>query len=87
MKVKICFITLESENWQVLNWLWKYINEKSDYHATPKDYLNVGESMINKLVIGCFDSEETAREYINLVFAYYGRSKDDIKFTYESKEI
>lgn len=79
---RVCYLMLSSDNWQLLNWLFSYINEKSDYRATAKDYLNIGNSMISKLLIGVFDSEETAREYINLVFAYYGKDKNSIKINY-----
>lgn len=79
---RCCYVMLTSDHWQTLNWLWSYINEKSDYRAIAKEYLNVGDSMISKLLVGAFDSEETAREYLNLVFAYYGEEKVGIKFNF-----
>ena len=73
------YLVLESENWEILNWLWKYINEKTDYVAYAVDYLNVGESMISKLKIDYFDNSENAFEYLNLVFGYYGKDKTGIR--------
>ena len=70
-------------NYQMLNWLYSYISEKTDYLAIPKKYFNVGESQIEKLEVLYFDSEEIAREYFKIIFDYYGKSFNDLKIDYE----
>jgi len=75
-------IILETLDWQKLNWLDAYVNEKTDYYTEVKEWLNVGESMATKLEVKYFKSEEVAREFLRVVFAYYGKSLDNIKITY-----
>ena len=80
-------IVLESEDWCNLNALCTYIDSKTDYEAVPKEYLNVGESMITKLEIFYFNSKEWANEFINLVFAYYGKDKTKTKISFVGVEL
>lgn len=86
--MKIYFIVLETEtNWQTLNWLWAYTNDNTEQHATAKQHLNVGESMISKLVIGTFESENNANEFLKVTCGYYGKTLRNIKINFVGEEI
>lgn len=84
----VYYIALTTEtNWQTLNWLWSYVNENTEQHATAKQHLNVGESMISKLVVGSFESESNAQEFLKVVCGYYGKDLSNIKIEYKGEEI
>ena len=86
--MKAFYIVLETTtNWDVLNWLWSYVNENTEQYATAKAYLNVGESMIKKLVIGTFESESNAQEFLKVTCGYYGKDLTNIKINYVGEEL
>lgn len=86
--MEVFYIVLETTtNWQVLNWLWSYVNENTEQYATAKAYLNVGESMISKLVIGAFESESNAQEFLKVTCGYYGKDLTNIKINYMGEGI
>ena len=78
-------VVLESENWGLLNWLDKKINEESDYQAIARDYLNVGESMISKLEIFYFNNGNFACEFIRAICNYWGKDLSQVKMSLESE--
>ena len=80
-------LILESDNWQVLNWLYNTINNESDYRATAREYLNVGESMISKLEIYYFKSGEFAKTFIKALYGYhYGTDLEQIGVRFRIEE-
>lgn len=80
-------ITLKSKAWVLLNTIWRYVNYETDYRATPKKYLNIGESMITELEIYYFRKGGDATEFSHTLLNKFNYDHKEVDVVIESIEI
>lgn len=85
--MKLYRAILTSKEWVLLNTIDRYINHETSYRANALKYLNVGESMIEKLEIYFFKSEQETSDYIYSLLEKLNHRGVLVYLAIESEEI